>query len=83
MRRDVGELDHRGSRRLGPWEQWFWYLVAGLSYIAFGVYHKWVLNWIVGPAWLVGVVVAGPWLVDRVRARFRGRGGADLAGNKS
>jgi hypothetical protein len=47
------------------------------------VYHKWVLNWIVGPAWLVGVVVAGPWLVDRVRARFRGRGGADLAESQS
>jgi hypothetical protein len=80
MRRDFG-VDHRGSRRLGPWEQWFWYLLAGVTYIAFGVYHKWVLNWIVGPLWLVTVVVAGPWLVDRVRARFRGPRPADPAGS--
>jgi hypothetical protein len=61
---------HGGSRRLGLWEQWFWYLVAGLSYIAVGVYHKWLLNWFVGPAWLIAVLVTGPWLMDRARAKF-------------
>jgi hypothetical protein len=60
-------LDHRGSRRLGGAEQWIWYVVAGISYVGFAVWHKWVLNWFVGPAWLVGVVAGGPWLFDRAR----------------
>ena len=70
-------LDHRGSRRLGRVEQAIWYLVAGASYIAVGVYHKWVLNWFVGPAWLVAVVVIGPWLIDKMRPRARRRHGTD------
>jgi hypothetical protein len=60
-------LDHRGSRRLGRGEEWFWYLFAGISYITLGIWHKWLLNWFIGPVWLVAVVVIGPWIFDRLR----------------
>ncbi len=69
-------LDHRGSRRLGSVEQLVWYLVAGVSYVGLGIYHKWLLNWFVGPVWLVAVIVVGPWLTDQVRARLRPGGDA-------
>jgi hypothetical protein len=36
-----------------------------------------VLNWFVGPAWLVAVVVIGPWLIDKMRPRARRRRHAD------
>ena len=60
------ELDFRGSRRLTGGEEWFWYLAAALSYILLGIWHKWLLNWFVGPAWLVAFVVIGPGLTDRL-----------------
>ena len=63
------ERDHLGWRRLGPVEEWVWYLVAGVSYILLGIWHKWLLNWFVGPVWLVVFIVVGPWITDRVRAR--------------
>lgn len=79
--RDAGEpagtddTDHRGSRRLTGAEEWIWYVLAGTSYIVLGIWHKWLLNWFVGPVWLVAVVVVGPWLTDRVglTARTRSR----------
>ena len=58
--------DFRGSRRLVGKEEWFWYLVAAVSYITLGIWHKWLLNWFVGPAWLVAFIVVGPWLTDRL-----------------
>lgn len=58
--------DFRGSRRLVGAEEWFWYLAAAITYIALGIWHKWLLNWFVGPVWLVGFVVIGPWLTDRI-----------------
>ncbi len=64
-RSDVS-TDFRGSRRLVGGEEWFWYLAAALSYIVLGIWHKWLLNWFVGPVWLVGFVVIGPWLTDRI-----------------
>ena len=66
-------LDHLGARRLSLRETWVWYIVAGVTYVAVATYHKFVLNWIVGPLWLVLVVVVGPDLWDRVRGRGRGR----------
>lgn len=60
-------LDHRGSRRLSARETVFWYTFAAVSYIVIGMYHKWLLTWFLGPAWLVVTVVAGPALVDMVR----------------
>jgi hypothetical protein len=62
-------LDHRGSRRLGRREEAFWYLFAAVSYVSLGIYHKWLLNWIVGPLWLVATVAIGPVILDRIRRR--------------
>jgi hypothetical protein len=65
------DLDSRGSRRLSATEQWVWTLIAGVTYIVAGIYQKFFLNWFVGPLWLVGFVVFGPLLWDRVRGRRR------------
>ena len=69
---DTVAFDFRGSRRLVGVEEWFWYVSAALSYIALGIWHKWLLNWFVGPVWLVAFVVIGPWFTDRVGLTNRG-----------
>ena len=71
---DAGS-DFRGSRRLVGKEEWFWYLVAAVSYIVLGIWHKWLLNWFVGPAWLVAIIVVGPWITDRIGLTDRRPGG--------
>ena len=40
--------------------------LAGVTYIGFGMFHKFLLNWIIGPVWLVAWI----WLVP---AADRGR----------
>jgi len=60
------DTDFRGSRRLVGGEEWFWYVAAALSYITAGIWHKWLLNWFVGPVWLVAFVVIGPLITDRI-----------------
>jgi hypothetical protein len=50
-------------------QTWVWYLIAAVSYIGFGMFHKWLLTWFLGPAWLVGVVVGGPAVWNRLRHR--------------
>lgn len=72
--RDAALTDFRGSRRLVGAEEWFWYLLAAISYISLGIWHKWLLNWFVGPVWLVGIVVIGPWLTDRIGLTSRREG---------
>lgn len=62
-------LDHAGARRLRGAEEWVWYVVAAVSYIVAGIWQKGLLNWFVGPAWVVAVITLGPVLVDRVRRR--------------
>lgn len=47
-----------------------WYLVAGVSYVALGISHKWLLNWFIGPVWLVATVVLGPLFADLVARRW-------------
>jgi hypothetical protein len=69
---EPGAIDFRGSRRLTGLEEWFWYVLAGATYVVAGVWHKWILNWLMGPIWLVTVVVVGPWIFDRVRAVITG-----------
>jgi hypothetical protein len=69
-------LDFLGSRRLSVKEEWFWYIAAGVSYVLASVWHKFLLNWFLGPLWLVAFIVLGPALWDRVRWRFRRRPGA-------
>ena len=46
-----------------------WYGIAFVTYVGASIFEKGLLNWIVGPLWLVGVVVYGPRAVDRVRGR--------------
>jgi hypothetical protein len=48
-----------------------WTMIAAVSYIVLSIWHKWLLNWILGPVWLVGWVVIGPVVVDHVRRRLR------------
>ena len=45
------------------------YLMAGTTYVVLGMYQKFLLNWIIGPIWLVAWIWAVPALVDRFRAR--------------
>ena len=66
-------VDFRGSRRLTGAGELLWYLVAAVSYILLGVWHKWLLNWFVGPLWLVTIIVVGPWLTDRLGLTGRRR----------
>jgi len=73
-------VDGRGIRRLGGREEWFWYLAAAVSYIVLAIWHKFLLNWFVGPLWLVAVVVIGPALWDRMVASRTRRGRSAGAG---
>jgi hypothetical protein len=57
------------GRRLSTAETVFWYGFAFVTYVGASLVHKGLLNWIVGPLWLVAVAVVGPALVDRVRGR--------------
>ena len=50
-----------------------WYTAAAVTYIALGIYHKWLLNWFVGPLWLVAFVVIGPALRARAHGLARRR----------
>jgi len=43
------------------------YVVAGVTYVVLGVFHKWLLNWVIGPIWLVAWVWLTPLVVERVR----------------
>jgi hypothetical protein len=74
--------EHQGSKEEGrePWahlhrrqlsgrEEALWYLVATVTYIAAAIAEKGLLNWLVGPAWLVAVVTFGPVAADRLRRR--------------
>lgn len=63
------DRDFRGSRRLSGRETAFWYAVAALTFIPISLLQKGLLNWVVGPLWLVAIVIAGPALVDKVRRR--------------
>jgi hypothetical protein len=45
------------------------YVVAAASYVGLGMFHKFLLNWIIGPVWLVAVVWFVPSLVEALRAR--------------
>ncbi len=46
-----------------------WYLVAAISYVGASLVEKSLLNWLVGPAWLVAVITLGPLAADRVLRR--------------
>lgn len=67
----TAETDHLGVRRLSRGETAFWYGLAGLTYVGASVVYKGLLNWLIGPLWLVAFVWIGPALVDRIRGRER------------
>ena len=45
----------------------FLYASAAVSYVSLAIYNKWLLDWIVGPFWLVAWVWGLPALVKLVR----------------
>jgi len=45
----------------------FLYASAAVTYIALSIYNKWLLDWIVGPFWLVAWVWGLPALFKLVR----------------
>jgi hypothetical protein len=51
------------------WVDFVLYLSAGVTYIGFSIYNKWLLDWIVGPAWLVAWVWGLPALYNLIRRR--------------
>jgi len=58
------------SRRLSPkLVDFLLYAGAAISYIGLSIYNKWLLDWIVGPAWLVAWVWGLPALCNLVRRR--------------
>jgi hypothetical protein len=59
--------DVTSTERLTGAAEWFWYVAAAVGYVNFGIWHKWLLNWVMGPVWLVTVVCLGPAVVDRIR----------------
>jgi hypothetical protein len=57
------------ERPLSRGEKVFWYALAGITYCGVAIFEKGLLNWIIGPIWLVAFVAGGPALVDRIRGR--------------
>jgi len=43
------------------------YVIAAVSYIGVGIFEKAILNWVIGPLWLLAVLAAGLWLSSRRR----------------
>jgi len=57
----------------------FLYLSAAVTYIALAIHNKWLLNWVLGPLWLVAWVWGLPALWNLVRRRpVRPRRGSPL-----
>ena len=60
---------HLRRRPLSGREEVVWYLVAAVTYVAASLVEKSLLNWLIGPLWLVVVVTLGPVATDRVLRR--------------
>jgi len=45
----------------------FLYASAAVTYVTLSIYNKWLLDWIVGPFWLVAWVWGLPALVKLIR----------------
>ena len=43
------------------------YLSAAVSYISVSIYNKWLLDWVIGPLWLVAWVWGLPAIVKLIR----------------
>jgi hypothetical protein len=46
---------------------WVWYAAAAVTYCGAAIVEKGLLNWFVGPMWLVAFIWFGPLVADRVR----------------
>ena len=60
---------HLRRRQLSGRQEAVWYLVAAVTYVGASLLEKGLLNWLIGPVWLVAVVTFGPVLADRLRRR--------------
>ena len=60
---------HLRRRQLSGREEAVWYLVAAVTYVGASLLEKGLLNWLIGPVWLVAVVTLGPLAADRLRRR--------------
>ena len=67
--RSEGSWSHLHRRPLSVREEVAWYLVAAVTYVAASLLEKGLLNWFIGPAWLVAVVTFGPLAADRILRR--------------
>ncbi len=45
------------------------YLSAAVTYTSLAIYNKWLLNWILGPLWLIAWVWGLPALWNLIRRR--------------
>lgn len=54
---------------LTPRVELFLYLLAGVTYVGLAIFHKFLLNWIIGPVWLVAWVWLVPAALEGVRRR--------------
>ena len=45
------------------------YVLAAVTYVGFGMFHKFLLNWIIGPVWLVAWVWLVPAVIEGARRR--------------
>jgi hypothetical protein len=67
---EAGEPAGGARRALTRRETAFWYAFAGVTYVVASLWQKGLLNWFVGPAWLVACVWFGPLVVDAARSRI-------------
>jgi hypothetical protein len=47
------------------------YVAASVTYVGLGMFHKWLLNWIIGPLWLIAWVWLVPAAIERTRSARR------------
>lgn len=66
---DGSGSDRQSGRQLTRREEITWYGLAAVTYVAAGIVEKGLLNWIVGPIWLIAFVWFGPLIADRLRRR--------------
>lgn len=45
------------------------YVLAAVTYVGFGMFHKFLLNWIIGPVWLVAWLWLVPAAIEGARRR--------------
>jgi len=58
----------RGAHRSVPVDLYL-YSAAAVSYVVLGLYNRWLLDWIIGPLWLVAWLQVVPALGRRLLRR--------------